>query len=253
MCRIAAYIGPTCRLDRFLTAPPHAIARQAWDPREMTEGTVNADGWGAGWFDENHRPAVYRHTHPIWSDPNIDALGRTLYAQTWIANVRSATEGLGTDYANTQPFADDELLFAHNGFIDRFAETLRARLTAELNPETLTAITGNTDSEYLFALMRQQHGTLANRLRAMHDQIAHWMADMPNVRALLNFIVTDGREIVGIRNAVNAPLPSLYYNRDWHGGAVIASEAFDQEAGWIPMPTNEVVSISAQQPPKQVA
>ncbi|NNC23207.1 ergothioneine biosynthesis protein EgtC [Salinisphaera sp. USBA-960] len=254
MCRIAAYLGEPCRLDRFLTEPAHSIARQAWDAREMGDATVNADGWGTGWFDESGQPAAYRNTLPIWSDANVDALGRSLYAHTWVTNVRSATPGLGTDYANTQPFISDEVLFVHNGFVDRFAHTLRARVSAALEPAMLAEINGSTDSEYLFALFRQQTGSLADRLRAMHDQVVAWMPELgDDVRALLNFIVTDGTQLAAIRNAVNAPAPSLYLNRNWSGGAVIASEAFDQSSGWTPMPHNEVVELDHPVSPRNAA
>ena len=209
----------------------------------MVDATVNADGWGAGWFDASGRTAVYRQTLPIWADGNVDALGRSLYGDTWMANVRSATPGLGTGHANTQPFADDRVLFLHNGFIGDFAQTLRARIRAELDPAIETLIQGNTDSEYLFALMRQQSGPMAERLGSMFCYIKHCLDEMDSVRALLNFIVTDGRQLVAVRGAVRAGAPSLYVNHDWHGGVVVASEAFDDDSGWTPVACDEIVTL----------
>ncbi|MGB7756002.1 MAG: ergothioneine biosynthesis protein EgtC [Salinisphaera sp.] len=232
MCRIAAYLGPPCLLREFLDATPHSLARQSWDAREMASATVNADGWGVGWYAEDGRPAVYRHTLPIWADGNVDALARTLRRRLWVGNVRSATPGLGTDHANTQPFAGNGLIFAHNGYIQDFAATLRARMRAELAPAIEQTINGNTDSEYLFALVRQQTGSLAERLRKALHLVREWLEKHDELKALLNMVVTDGREIAAVRSAFNTEAPSLYVHDAWRGGAVIASEPFDADAGW---------------------
>ncbi|GAB3682296.1 ergothioneine biosynthesis protein EgtC [Salinisphaera aquimarina] len=249
MCRIAAYLGAPCTLGTFVSEPSHGLARQSWDSREMVSATVNADGWGAAWLDAARRPAVYRQVLPIWADVNLEPLGRSLRSPLWLANVRSATTGLGTDYANTQPFVDDELLFTHNGFIDRFAHTLRARMRAELDPAIEITINGNTDSEYLFALIRQQAGSLAARVRATLAKLREWLLETPDVRALLNVIVSDGNTLVATRAAFNGDAPSLYVNAQWQDGAVIASEAFDNQSGWERVEAQQMIIVRAGQAP----
>ena len=52
MCRLAAYIGPTLRLEELLLKPEHSLVKQSWAPREMMEARLNADGYGFGWFDQ---------------------------------------------------------------------------------------------------------------------------------------------------------------------------------------------------------
>ena len=254
MCRIAAFIGPPLTLGELVCEPPHGLAHQSWAAKEMVSATVNADGWGAAWFDEARRPATYRQILPIWADVNLDALARSLRCDVWLANVRSATAGLGTDYANTQPFhndrgGDDALLFTHNGFIDRFAHTLRARVRAALDPEIEITINGNTDSEYLFALIRQQRGPLAERVRTALALVREWLADAPDVRALLNVIVSDGRQLVATRDALHGDAPSLYYHHDWHGGIAIGSEAFDDQHGWAAVESGEIIIAEAGKTP----
>ncbi|WP_158583427.1 class II glutamine amidotransferase [Salinisphaera sp. Q1T1-3] len=244
MCRIAAYLGPPRRLADFLTAPAHSLARQSWDAREMASATVNADGWGVGWFDDDGCPAVYRHTLPIWADGNVDALGRSLTRGLWMGNVRSATAGLGTDHVNTQPFAGDGLLFLHNGYIEGFAHLVRARMRDAIAPAVEESINGNTDSEYLFAVLRSQPGTPAEKLEATRDLVHDWLGETPERKALLNMMVTDGRRLSAVRSAVNAPAPSLYVNRDWNGACVIASEALDDTPGWRASETERSVTVS---------
>ena len=245
MCRIAGFIGRPLTLGELLCDPAHGLAHQSWAAQEMVSATVNADGWGAAWLDAQRRPAVYRQILPIWADVNLEALARSLRSGVWLANVRSATAGLGTDYSNTQPFHDDALLFTHNGFIDRFAHTLRARVRAALDPEIEVTINGNTDSEYLFALIRQQRGTLAERVRAALALVREWLADTTDVRALLNVIVSDGHQLVATRDALHGDAPSLYFHADWRGGVAIGSEAFDNQTGWHGVESGEMLVVKA--------
>ncbi len=70
MCRFLAYLGPDVSLESLLLAPPWSLLRQSYEPRFMKRGRVNADGFGAGWydFDVRQEPALYRRATPIWSD-----------------------------------------------------------------------------------------------------------------------------------------------------------------------------------------
>ena len=52
MCRHLAYLGPPASLRSLLIDPPHSLYRQAWAPRRQRHGTVNADGFGIGWYAE---------------------------------------------------------------------------------------------------------------------------------------------------------------------------------------------------------
>ncbi|MES1926806.1 glutamine amidotransferase class-II [Salinisphaera sp. T31B1] len=242
-------MGPPCTLGDFIVRPDHGLSHQSWAAREMVSATVNADGWGAAWLDDAGRPCIYRQVLPIWADVNLESLARSLRSNLWLANVRSATAGLGTDYANTQPFVGDGLLFTHNGFIDRFATTLRARMRAEIGTEIETTINGNTDSEYLFALIRQQTGTLAERVRRGLSLIGGWLADTPDVRALLNIIVSDGHGLVAVRTACHGDAPSLYINHDWFGAIVIASEPLDNQSGWEVVHSGEMIIATPGESP----
>lgn len=61
MCRHLAYLGPEEPLGRILTEPPHSLFRQSWAPRRQRYGTVNADGFGVGWYArEDPVPARYQ-------------------------------------------------------------------------------------------------------------------------------------------------------------------------------------------------
>ena len=58
MCRHLAYLGPPVTLAALLLDPPHGLLHQSWAPADMRGGgTVNADGFGVGWYPRRGRPA----------------------------------------------------------------------------------------------------------------------------------------------------------------------------------------------------
>lgn len=258
MCRLAVYLGKPIYLERFLLAPEHSLIRQAWSPREMRSAVLNADGFGFGWYDDTGRPVAYRNIQPAWADSNLTALGHSLTRNLWVANVRSATEGFASGYANTQPFTDGRLLFLHNGFVDRFAEELRPRLRNWLQPDIEVAIHGNTDSEYLFAVIRQlaaedpqQSPSLL--LHRMADAFATWI---PDGRALLNIALTDGGEIAVTRHAIGEECPTLYATEAdplCPDGVLIASEPLTAGMHWEAIPAHHLVTLDSARRPSITA
>ena len=94
MCRHLAYLGPPASLRSLLIDPPHSLYRQAWAPRRQRHGTVNADGFGIGWYaGSDPVPARYRRGEPIWGDPSFPGIARVTSSGAVLAAVRSATPG----------------------------------------------------------------------------------------------------------------------------------------------------------------
>src|ERR1700753_3419064 len=106
MCRPLASLGEPVTLRELLIAPPHGLAVQAWEPRRQKHGTVNADGFGVGWYVPGDPvPARYRRDRPIWGDPNLLDLARVIRSGAILAAVRSGTAGMGFAEAAAAPFA----------------------------------------------------------------------------------------------------------------------------------------------------
>ncbi|KAB7623170.1 ergothioneine biosynthesis protein EgtC [Alkalilimnicola sp. S0819] len=258
MCRLAAYLGPAVELQHFLLQPEHSLLKQSWAPREMQEAVLNADGFGLGWYDPAGQPAIYRNVLPIWADSNLPSLGRSLREPLWLAAVRSATEGFATGLANTQPFYDRELLFLHNGFLERFATEGRARIRRWLQPDIEAAIHGNTDSEYLFAVLRQllreePDASLEQVLMQLVQRLAHWCEDST---ALLSLVLSDGRRIYALRHAINRDCASLYYSTDeesFPGGQLVASEPLTAPEFWRSVPPHHLLVLDPDEPPSLAA
>lgn len=245
---MAAYSGTPIPLHDFLRAPGHSLIEQAHAPAETVSATVNADGIGIGWYAPDGQPATYRSGLPAWADPNLDGLSRSLSQTVWIANVRSATDPLSNAIANTQPFIDHHRLFLHNGFIEDFARCVRRPLRAALEPAYEAAINGTTDSEYLFALLRQQtdrQDDLVAGVQATAQQLHTWL-DAAGVGALCNIIVADGTRLVVLRHAYGYAPPSLYIHArhpGFAGGALAASEPLDNDTGWTAVAQDQIVTL----------
>ncbi|HFD81488.1 MAG TPA: ergothioneine biosynthesis protein EgtC [Gammaproteobacteria bacterium] len=255
MCRIAAYLGERIPLGRFLLDPPHSLQVQGWAPQELKYARLNADGFGFAWYADDGRPAAYVNPAPIWADPNLPHLARTLSSDLWLASVRSATEGHPVNHANTQPFVDEGILFDHNGLIDDFHRQVRPLIIAALDPGLLPSIRGNTESEYLFAALRQllaERPELAmeDALAALMEQVEHWI---DGNRALLTIVVSDGRRLYAVRHAIGDDCPTLYYTSDdetFPDAQLLASERLTTSAFWQAVPEHHILILDRESPPE---
>ena len=119
MCRHLAYLGPPATLRSVIIDPPYGLYRQAWAPRRQRYGTVNADGFGVGWYAAGDPvPARYRRPVPIWGDESFADVARVTSAGALLAAVRSATAGTDPGTAAAAPYAAGRWLFSHNGVLD---------------------------------------------------------------------------------------------------------------------------------------
>jgi len=259
MCRMAAYLGPDIRLDQFLTRPPHSLVVQSYAPQELVYAKVNADGYGFGWYNSDQQPCNYRSPMPIWSDPNLKSMGRALESDLWLGFIRSATEGSSINHENTQPFYDDELLFMHNGYIENFNADVRHEISDYISNDIRAGIHGTTDSEYLFALLRElldsdTELSIEEACSQMQELLAGWLDN--ETKALLNFIVSDGELLYAVRHAINHDSPSLYYTNDdelFPDAQLIASEPVTPDAIWQPVPDHHILILSNDDPAELIS
>jgi gamma-glutamyl hercynylcysteine S-oxide hydrolase len=242
MCRFVAYLGPPVTLESLLLAPEHSLLRQAWAPRLQQHGTVNADGFGAGWYDLSRRPepAVYRSTRPIWGDRSFGSLAGLVASTAVLAVLRDATPPAVAEESGTPPFGDGPWLFAHNGAIEGFREA-SGKLRRMLSDRRLGGIRGATDSEVLFglALDRMDAGACAGEaLRSVIRIVARVAGGR------MNLVLIDGHRITG-----TAWGDSLYVCEGGALGAgarVVASEPFDDDPAWRPVPDRSVVEAGPE-------
>ena len=161
MCRHLAYLGPAASLRSVLIDPPHGLYRQAWAPRRQRHGTVNADGFGVGWYAPGDPdPARYRRAVPIWGDESFADVARVTSAGALLASVRCATAGTDPGIAAVAPYAWGRWLFSHNGVLDGWPAAAgvpdRHRRTALLRERIPCAVCVATLHEPLLGPLRDQ-------------------------------------------------------------------------------------------------
>ncbi len=238
MCRHLAYLGPAAPIRALVIDPPHGLYRQSWAPREQRHGTVNADGFGVGWYaDGDPAPARYRRDRPIWNDASFADLARVTRTGALLAAVRSATAGTVHGECAAAPFCAGPWLFSHNGALPGWPEST-ARLASVLPPADLLALEARTDSALIWALV-------LHRLRAgaeLGDALAAVVLDVAAQTAgRLNLLLTDGVTI-----AATAWGDTLYYRLDPAGAVLVASEPGDDEPGWVAVPDRSLLLAQAE-------
>jgi gamma-glutamyl hercynylcysteine S-oxide hydrolase len=232
MCRHLAYVGPSASLRQVLCDPPYALFRQAWAPRRQRYGTVNADGFGVGWYaGDDPIPARYRRAVPMWADPSFLDLARVTRTTALLAAVRSATAGTAPDESAAAPYRRGRWLFSHNGAVGGWPASV-AKPAGTLPPELLLDLEARTDSALLWALTVHRLDGGAGPGEALAGAVA---AVVAHTGGRFNLLLTDGVTI-----AATAYGDTLSYRvRD--DAVVVASEPDDEGDGWVDVPDRSVL------------
>jgi ergothioneine biosynthesis protein EgtC len=250
MCRLVGYLGAKAiALEDLVSKPSHSLTVQSYQPQQMTAGLLNADGFGIGWYGSAQNPQLpfkYKNLLPIWSDINLEHLGRYIHSHCILGNVRSATIGQSVDLVNCQPFGYGQVLGIHNGYIENFRRSLYRPLKDLLKDKYYEHISGNTDSEHILALLWQnlEFTDLTTAMRLTLIQIGN-LCKKQQVNAALNLVISDGLQLVACRCATRSPAPSLYYLQSSDPSSIIvASEPLFEHSDWQCVAENSILAIA---------
>lgn len=241
MCRHLAYAGPSVRIGQILLDPPHGLVRQSWAPRLQQHGIVNADGFGVGWYvDGEPEPARHRGAGPVWADETFADLARVIRTRCLLAAVRSATPGMPPGAAAAAPLRRRGRLFSHNGRLDGWPAAAKA-LAARLTGEQLLGVDTLSDSGLLWALVDD----LLERGRTPAAALAEVVATVREVTTgRFNLLLTDGATI-----AATAAGDTLFWRLlpgPQGDGVVVASEPYDDAAGWERVPEGHLLDVEGK-------
>lgn len=219
MCRHLAWLGEPRSLAALLVEPEHSLLVQSYAPRRQRYGTINADGWGAGFFvDGRAEPARWRSARPLWNDPSFASVAPILASHCVVAAVRSATAGMPIEESAVAPFTDGRWLLSHNGRVDRCA--LPATRAAE----------STVDSAVLAALIFE---------RGM-DELARTLLEIGSLDpgARLNLLAADGDRLMATTWGDTLSILRTPY------GVVLASEPYDDDPAWVDVPDRHLVTAT---------
>jgi glutamine amidotransferase len=221
VCRHLAYLGPARGLADLLLEPEHGLLRQSYAPRRQCHGTMNADGWGVGFYAAARpgEPARWRSSRPLWSDASFASVAPVIEAGCVLAAVRSASPGMPGDETAAAPFQSGRWLLSHNGTLDR----------ALLGPHP--AAESVCDSAQL----------AAHLFDSGPERAGAFVADLGrrDPAARLNLLLTDGQHILATR--WNDTLSVLRTD----DSVVVASEPYDDDPRWADVPDHHLVSATA--------
>jgi glutamine amidotransferase len=233
VCRHLGYLGPAIALSEVLFAAPHSLSHQSWAPRDMRGGgTINADGFGVGWYPEPGRPVRYRRECPLWTDTDLPALAEVTRSGAVLAAVRSATVGMPVTAGAAAPFAEGRWLFSHNGVVAGWPDAV-APLAARLPVRDLLTLDAPTDAALLWALVRHRLRAGTGPTEAVAGTVAEVLAAAPASR--LNLLLCDGATLVAstVGHALSV--------RHRVGAVLLSSEPLDDDPAWRPVPDGRLV------------
>jgi glutamine amidotransferase len=217
MCRHLGWLGGPASLSALMLEPPYGLVVQSYSPRRQKHGLVNADGWGAGFFDGD-TPRRWRSAAPLWGDASFASVAPAIRSTCVVAAVRSASVGMPIEPSASAPFTDGRWLLSHNGMVDRSVLPLSS--TAE----------SVVDSALLAALIFDRG------LDALGDTVAEVGAADPNSR--LNIMAANGSRLLA--TTWGDTLSMLRTDE----GTVLASEPYDDDPRWVDVPDRHLVDVT---------
>ncbi|MBN3456223.1 ergothioneine biosynthesis protein EgtC [Mycobacterium sp. DSM 3803] len=216
MCRHLGWLGAPRSVAALMLDPPQSLLVQSYAPRRQQHGLMNADGWGAGFFDDGV-PRRWRSDKPLWGDASFASVAPALRSGCVVAAVRSATIGMPIEPSASAPFSDGQWLLSHNGVVDRAVLPLSALAESTV------------DSALLAALI------FSRGLDALGDTVAEVGASDPNAR--LNILAANGSCLLA--TTWGDTLSMLRCD----DGVVLASEPYDDDPAWQDIPDRHLVTV----------
>ena len=250
MCRLfALHAGAhDVEADFWLLEAPTSLAAQS---------EVNAEGFGIAALSSESALLLIRNPVQAGSDRIYRAVARHAEACQFLVHLRYASTGV-VSLPNTHPFLQDARVFAHNGVVGDL-ERLEQRLG-----EHLAMVSGETDSERLFALITLCIRTAGGDVRAGITAAVRELAEHFELYSI-NFVLGEVGHLWAFRYPEHNPVLILEHaggdnqeliERDAHGTltvradprgdatmVIIASEPMDADPGWQEVGVGELVHV----------
>ncbi|GLP81304.1 class II glutamine amidotransferase [Mycobacterium antarcticum] len=250
-----------CRLLGVVSAAPISVADAVGDGvlKDFVALTkVHGDGWGVAAVDRlGDTPRATVSAGSALDDPDFVSATHDRRSAATLVHLRWATSGLAVEPRNSHPFVADGLAMAHNGSVKP-----PAPLDALLDPEHAASLRGTTDSERIFALIRQYRTRTSTLAEAVRDAISALRRIYPD--ASLNALILGEDQLIVVHahahsrllaediaeiSATDLPVEHLedYFAlrlaRPRDDLVVVGSTGFG-DPSWEQLPSETVVAIS---------
>ncbi len=247
MCRLVAYLGEPIAPAHLVFDGAHSLYEQAWAPRELLSGTVNADGYGVVWYARG-RPARVAEARPIWYDDDLRGTLSAVESTCVVAALRNGTPGLPVDRAGLLPLVFDRWCFVLNGFVPEFRTRHMRALRAALPDELYAELRGASDAETLFLLAVAALSEGATMPEALERVVAAVKERVGKAEAQLNMVLSDGERLAAARSSTVLVTNSLYLAKRppfAPDGIALASETPEESACWEAVDGHSWVEVGA--------
>jgi predicted glutamine amidotransferase len=250
MCRLLGYAARRPTTTAAVLGGTQSTVFQA-----MAE--LHDDGWGSAWVQDGGLRS-YRTPTSGFEDPKLEGMLQGEESVARITHLRLATGGLSCTRDNTHPFTADGLAFAHNGSLLPVE-----RIDPFIAPEIAATLTGTTDSERYFAVIRTRLAETGDLVEAVVQAVRQLRPLFPN--ASLNALLLSPTHLIAVHANESAPIPhglldgsglpeerlpaehrTAYYlmrqRRLADGTIAFASSGLDV-ADWAPLPPESVAAV----------
>ncbi|HYI32200.1 MAG TPA: class II glutamine amidotransferase [Glaciibacter sp.] len=249
-----------CRLFAFVAPGPSAVDRELGARgihSFISLAQVHGDGWGwAGVPEIGDAPSVHKSVKSAATDPGF-GLALAVHSRAAMVHLRWATSGMDVDTANTHPFLANGISFEHNGSL-KPVERARELLSAA----SLREMTGHTDSEMYFALVREKKATGLDLPAATLAAARELRRAFPF--SSLNAILLTAEQLIVVHANAHAALTDEdvieimkfnlpdehaedYFDLRWHrkpDGTIVIGSTGVAEVDWEALPAESVTTIT---------
>ncbi len=219
MCRHLAWLGQPRTLASLVLDPPSALLVQSYAPRRQRHGTMNADGWGVGFYaDGRTEPARWRSEKPLWAATSFASVAPVVSSRCVLAAVRSATVGMPLDESAAAPFTDGRWLLSHNGRVDRSVLPVARDAESVCDSAQLAALVFSRGPGHLGDVVRE--------------------VSAADPAARLNLLATDGTRLLATTWGDTLSVLAT------EEGTALASEPWDDDPAWSDVPDRSLVEVT---------
>lgn len=231
-----------CRLLGFAATSPmtlRAVLDGRYEDFLRLASERHGDGWGVAWPDGDG-VAIRKEPLSAADAAGFAEVAGTLATPLALVHLRWATLDLGVSLANTHPFGDGRLAFAHNGSI------------SEMPPlEVLTGgavdarAEGDTDSERYWLAVRAAVERTGDPVQALAETLLTLdrTCDFTSLNCLL---LTPTSLVAACWSRPERRSPEVgpdYYDLayDIRGGATVVASSGWHDSGWVPVPNGSLL------------